>query len=199
MISIKEAIIVEGAYDKIKLDRLVDATIITTNGFRIYNDREKAEMIRRFAETTGIIILTDSDGAGFRIRNYVKNIVGNKNVKHAYIPDVEGKEKRKSAPSKEGFLGVEGIDDETILTALKNAGITQKERGEDERTITKADLFADGLSGGASSKHLREKLFKKLNLPFKISSNMMLDVLNDLYGYDEYTKMIDEIKKDISL
>lgn len=199
MISIKEAIVVEGAYDKIKLDRLVDATIITTNGFRIYNDREKAEMIRRFAETTGIIILTDSDGAGFRIRNYVKNIVGNKNVKHAYIPDVEGKEKRKSAPSKEGFLGVEGIDDETILTALKNAGITQKERGEDERLITKADLFADGLSGGASSKQLREKLFKILNLPFKISANMMLDVLNDLYGYDEYRKMIDEIKKDISL
>ena len=180
MMSIKEAIIVEGAYDKIKLDQLVDATVITTNGFRIYNDRKKATMIRRFAETTGIIILTDSDSAGFRIRNYVKNIVGNKNVKHAYIPDIEGKEKRKATSSKEGFLGVEGVDDEIIINALKNAGITEKMHNENERVITKSDLFADGLSGGESSRELRERLFKILNLPFKISSNMMLDVLNDL-------------------
>ena len=197
MLKIKEAIVVEGVYDKIKLTQLVDATVITTNGFRIYNDKKKAAMIRRFAETTGIIILTDSDRAGFQIRNYVKNIVGNKNVKHAYIPDIEGKEKRKSVPSKEGFLGVEGVSDEKIMEALKNAGITEKPFDiTNTRSISKADLFADGLSGGGSSRALREKLLKRLDLPLKISVNMLLDVLNDIYGYDEYKRIVSEIKND---
>ena len=196
MLKIKEAIIVEGIYDENKIKQLVDATVITTNGFRIYKDKKNIELIRRFAATTGIIIFTDSDRAGFQIRNYVKNLVGNKNVKHAYIPDIIGKERRKSAPSKEGFLGVEGVSDSIIIEALKDAGVTEKCIPDDVRVITKADLFADGLSGGAESKILRDKLLKKLELPSRISANMLLDVLNYVYGYDEYKNMISDLKNE---
>ena len=196
MLKIKEAIIVEGIYDENKIKQLVDATVITTNGFRIYKDKKNIELIRRFAATTGIIIFTDSDRAGFQIRNYVKNLVGNKNVKHAYIPDIIGKERRKSAPSKEGFLGVEGVSDSIIIEALKDAGVTEKCIPDDVRVITKADLFADGLSGGAESKILRDKLLKKLELPSRISANMLLDVLNCVYGYDEYKNMISDLKNE---
>ena len=194
MLKIKEAIVVEGTYDKNKIGQLVDATIITTDGFRIYKDKKKIELIRRFASTTGIIIFTDSDRAGFQIRNYIKNLVGNKNVKHAYIPDIKGKERRKSTPSKEGFLGVEGVSDDIIIESLKNAGITEKQIPEGIRLITKTDLFADGLSGGADSKILREKLMKKLELPRRISANMLLDILNGLYSYEEYKSMIEKLK-----
>ncbi len=194
MLNIREAIVVEGVYDEIKIKQLTDATVITTDGFRIYNNKKKIDMIRRYAETRGIIIFTDSDRAGFRIRNYVKNLVGNKNVRHAYIPDIKGKEKRKSTPSKEGFLGVEGIDDEHIIEALKNAGYTQREEEMDTRLITKADLFADGLSGNGGSRDKRNALLKELDLPSHISVNMMLDVLNDLYGYDEYKRILENIK-----
>ena len=196
MLKIKEAIIVEGIYDQNKINQLVDATVITTNGFRIYKDKKKIEMIRRFAARTGIIIFTDSDRAGFQIRNYIKNLVGNKNVRHAYIPDIKGKERRKAAPSKEGFLGVEGVSDDIIIEALKNAGITEQKLPDDVRLISKADLFADGLSGGADSKILREKLLKNLELPARISTNMLLDVLNCLYGYDEYKKMVSDLRKE---
>lgn len=195
MLKIKEAIVVEGVYDENKIKQLVDATVITTNGFRIYKDKKKIELIRRFAATTGIIIFTDSDRAGFQIRNYVKNLVGNKNVKHAYIPDIVGKERRKATPSKEGFLGVEGVSDSIIIDALKCAGVTEKIVPEDVRLISKSDLFADGLSGGAESKILREKLLHKLELPSRISANMLLDVLNCIYGYDEYKQMVSELKK----
>ncbi|MBQ6999281.1 MAG: DUF4093 domain-containing protein [Clostridia bacterium] len=197
MLKIKEAIIVEGIYDQNKINQLVDATVITTNGFRIYKDKKKIEMIRRFAATTGIIIFTDSDRAGFQIRNYIKNLVGNKNVKHAYIPDIKGKERRKAAPSKEGFLGVEGVSDNIIIQALKNAGITEQKMPENIRLISKSDLFADGLSGGAESKILREKLLKNLELPARISANMLLDVLNGLYGWDEYKKMVSDLKRNV--
>ncbi len=197
MFKIKEAIIVEGIYDQNKINQLVDATVITTNGFRIYKDKKKIEMIRRFAATTGIIIFTDSDRAGFQIRNYIKNLVGNKNVKHAYIPDVKGKEKRKDKPSKEGFLGVEGVSDDIIVEALKNAGVTERKMPDDIRLISKSDLFADGLSGGAESKILREKLLKNLELPARISANMLLDVLNGLYGYEEYKKMVSDLKRNV--
>jgi len=197
MFKIKEAIIVEGIYDQNKINQLVDATVITTNGFRIYKDKKKIEMIRRFASTTGIIIFTDSDRAGFQIRNYIKNLVGNKNVKHAYIPDVKGKEKRKDKPSKEGFLGVEGVSDDIIVEALKNAGVTERKMPDNIRLISKSDLFADGLSGGADSKILREKLLKNLELPSRISANMLLDVLNGLYGYDEYKKMVSDLKRNV--
>lgn len=196
MLKIKEAIVVEGTYDKIKLNQLVDTTVITTNGFGIYKDKKKIDMIRQYAQKDGIIIFTDSDRAGFQIRNHIKNLVGNDNVKHAYIPDIKGKEKRKSSPSKEGFLGVEGVSDEQIIESLKNAGITGKTEFTQEKTISKSDLFADGFSGRAESKFLREKLLEKLGLPMKLSVNMLLDVLNDMYGYDQYKKLADEIKKE---
>lgn len=192
MLKIREAIVVEGQYDKIKLGQLVDTVIVTTDGFRIYNNTKKIALIRKLAKQDGIIILTDSDRAGFQIRNYVRNLVGDVNVKHAYIPDVPGKERRKRNPSKEGFLGVEGIDDEQIIKALQAAGCTEgTEHGG--RLITKADLFADGLSGTAESAARRELLSKKLGLPRRISTNMLLDVLNRLYGYEQYRALIDKI------
>ncbi len=194
MLKIKEAIVVEGVYDQNKINQLVDATVITTNGFRIYKDKKKIELLRRLAATVGIIIFTDSDRAGFQIRNYVKNLVGNKNVKHAYIPDIKGKERRKATPSKEGFLGVEGVSDDIIIEALKNAGVTQHQLPEDIRLITKGDLFADGLSGGAESRLLRERLLNRLELPMRISANMLLDVLNGLYDYEEYKRMVSDLK-----
>lgn len=197
MLKIREAIIVEGQYDKIKLGQLVDTVIVTTDGFRIYKNAKKIALIRKLAEKDGIIILTDSDRAGFQIRNYVRNLVGDTNVKHAYIPDVPGKEKRKRNPSKEGFLGVEGIDDAQIIAALQAAGCTQGTAAG--RPITKADFFADGLSGTAESAERREFFSKKLGLPRRLSANMLLDVLNRLYGYDKYRALIKEMnggKKD---
>lgn len=189
MLRIREAIVVEGQYDKIKLSRLVDTTIVTTDGFRIYKNPKKVELIRRLAKRDGIILLMDSDRAGFQIRNYVRNLVGNAYVKHAYIPDVPGKERRKRVPSKEGFLGVEGISDAVILDALRAAGCTQ-ENVPDCRRITKADLFAAGLSGTPESAVRREELSRRLGLPRRLSANMLLDVLNRLYGYEEYQKLI---------
>lgn len=193
LLKIKEAIVVEGIYDKNKINQLVDATVVTTDGFRIYKDKKKIELLRRLARTNGIIIFTDSDRAGFRIRGYIKNLVGNRNVKHAYIPDIKGKEKRKAAPSKEGFLGVEGVSDDIIIEALKNAGITERSAPEGYRQITKSDLFADGLSGNGESRLLRKKLTDTLGLPSRISANMLLDVLNCLYSYEEYKEIAQKI------
>ena len=180
MLKIKEAIIVEGTYDKIKLGGIVDATIVTTDGFDIFKNRKKAELIKKLSEKNGIVVLTDSDRAGFQIRNYVKNIAVNGIVKHAYIPDIKGKEKRKDKPSKEGFLGVEGVGD------------VPKEKG---RLIKKQDLFLDGLSGGADSADKRRKLTRMLKLPDRISANMLLDVLNQLYTFDEYKALIEKLSK----
>lgn len=193
MLKIKEAIVVEGIYDKNKINQIADATVITTDGFRIYKDKKKIALLRRLAQTKGIIIFTDSDRAGFQIRNYIKNLVGNKNVKHAYIPDIKGKEKRKSTPSKEGFLGVEGVSDDIIKEALLNAGITESNIPDDVRQIAKADLFADGLSGSDESKILRKKLTDMLELPSRISANMLLDVLNCLYSYEEYKQLVKKL------
>lgn len=195
MLKIKEAIIVEGTYDKIKLGGIVDATIVTTDGFDIFKNRKKAELIKMLSEKNGIVILTDSDRAGFQIRNYVKNIAGNGSVKHAYIPDIKGKEKRKDKPSKEGFLGVEGVSDDSIIDALIKCGCTETEDKKDESKtfITKKDLFSDGLSGGADSADKRRKLTRKLKLPDRISANMLLDVLNQLYTYDEYKDLIGKL------
>ncbi len=195
MLKIKEAIIVEGTYDKIKLSGIVDATIVTTDGFDIYKNPKKAELIKQLAEKNGIVILTDSDRAGFQIRNYVKNIAGKGIVKHAYIPDIKGKEKRKDKPSKEGFLGVEGVSDEAIIRALADCGCTDAKTDATEKTrpITKKDLFADGLSGNADSALLRKKLTRKLKLPDRISANMLLDVLNQLYSYEEYKDLVSKL------
>ncbi len=191
MLHLREAIVVEGQYDKIKLSGLVDTAIVTTDGFRIYKNPKKVELIRRLARRDGVILLMDSDRAGFQIRNYVRNLVGDAYVKHAYIPDVPGKERRKRVPSKEGFLGVEGISDAVIIEALLAAGCTQRQEGNCRR-ITKADLFAAGLSGAPESAVHREALCRRLGLPRRLSANMLLDVLNRLYGYEEYQKLIQE-------
>ena len=149
MLRIKEAVIVEGRYDKIKLSSIVDAPIIETNGFRVFSDREKQSLIRQIAEKRGILVLTDSDSAGFVIRNFLKGVVPKEQIKHCYIPQIEGKERRKPQKSKEGLLGVEGVTDEVIISAIRKSGATVL--GEPEkptRGITKADLFSLGLTGG---------------------------------------------------
>ena len=194
MRKIKEIIIVEGNYDKAKLSRIVDATIIVTDGFMVYNDTKKCDMIKKLAAQSGAIIFTDSDSAGFQIRNFLKNLLRGLEVRHAYIPDIKGREKRKNHHSREGFLGVEGVSDEIILRSLEEAGF---ELVDDvaKKPITKSDFFEDGLTGSTDSTAKRELLKKKLNLPKHLSANMLLDVLNRLYGYDEYKKLIGELFK----
>jgi ribonuclease M5 len=194
MIKVKEAIIVEGTYDKIKLGQMVDATIIITGGFSIFKDDDKIELIRKLAEKTGIVVLTDSDRAGFLIRNYIKQCIPVQFVKHAYIPDIKGKEKRKTIPGKEGLLGVEGVNNALILKALENAGCTivnENRTDIQERKILRTDLYEDGFIGSPNSSDLRQRLTKYLNLPSRISTNGLLDVLNTLYGHKKYKEIID--------
>ena len=180
MISIEETIIVEGRYDKNTLRQIVDATIIETSGFGIFSDKEKLSLIRRMAEARGIIILTDSDGAGLVIRNHLKGAVDPSKVKHAYIPDIKGKEKRKNSPSKEGKLGVEGMCPEVLIDALKRAGATVREGNvsDNPNKIKKSDMYMLGLLGRTDSAQKRRQLLKKLCLPENISSNALLEVLN---------------------
>ncbi len=200
LLKIKEAIIVEGTYDKIKLSSVVDALIIQTNGFQVFRDKDTLELIRSAAQKTGIIVLTDSDSAGFIIRNYVKQGIDKANIKHAYIPDIFGKEKRKTAPSKEGKLGVEGIEVKMIAEALINAGATvidecgaEVPKGENARLVTKLDLYNDGFTGVADSFERRRKLQKMLSLPERMSANMLVDAINAIVGYDEYKKAADAV------
>lgn len=189
-LKIKEAIIVEGKYDQIKLSRLFDTLIIPTNGFDIYKNKSKLNMLKQVAEKNGIIILTDSDSAGFRIRNHIRNCLGDIPVKNAYIPEIEGKEKRKDAPSKEGFLGVEGMDDEIIIEAVMSQTQQINVLGE---KITKADFYELGLTGCADSGEKRAKLCKKLGLPVKISTNQLISVLNNLYTREELENIVKRI------
>jgi len=194
MLDIREVIIVEGNYDKSKLSTLVNATIVVTDGFMIFKDKNKCNMLKKLAKEHGAIIFTDSDGAGFKIRNYLKNILRDSNIKHAYIPDIIGKEKRKNHSSKEGFLGVEGVSDEIIITALENAGYEAME--DASKKISKTDFYTDGLCGADNSAEKREALKRKLKLPKHLSANMLLDVLNRLYTYDDYKKFISEIEEE---
>lgn len=196
MFTIKQAILVEGNYDKIKLSQLVDATIVVLDGFMIYKNYKMQNMIKQLADTCGVIIFTDSDMAGFRIRTFLKNILAGKNVFDAYIPDIKGKEKRKSKPSKEGFLGVEGVSDDIIIQSLKDAlgGEFSSQIDENRKLVTKTDLFTDGLSGGTNSAIYRERLTDVLKLPRRISANMLVDVINRLYTYDEYKRIVESIK-----
>ena len=188
-IVLKEAIVVEGKYDKIKLSRLFDTLIIPTNGFDIYKNKNKLTLLKQVADKNGVIILTDSDSAGFRIRNHLRQCLGDVCVKNAYIPEVEGKEKRKCAPSKEGLLGVEGINDEMIIQAVMSQ--TQQVEKSKEQKITKNDLYQLGLAGGQDSSVLRAKLCKKLKLPVKISTNQLISTLNTLYIREEFYELID--------
>ncbi len=192
-IHVKQPIIVEGKYDKIKLESLVDGLIITTDGFRIYKDKEKLALIRAFAQKDGIIVLTDSDGAGFQIRNHLKSCIGGGKIINIYIPDIFGKEKRKEKPSKEGKLGVEGIDAEILRKAFIEAGVLSRVQPS-EPWLTKADMLDDGLTGSQSSGALRKKLAAELSLPERISANALLEVLNRLYDRDIYEKTMKKIK-----
>ena len=185
MIKIQEAIIVEGIYDKMKLERFVDAAIFPTNGFALFRDKEKMEMIRQLAQKRGIIVLMDSDRAGFRIRSYIQSCIPIEQIRHAYIPEVPGKEKRKASPGREGLLGVEGVPEEVILHALLNAGCRTTGE-ENRRIITKQDLYRDGLTGKRDSSMLRSRLLKELSLPSRLSTNALLDMLNALFRYEEY-------------
>lgn len=192
MVKIREAIVVEGRYDKNTLRQILDAPILETSGFGIFKDKKQMALLRRVAQTRGLIVFTDSDGAGFVIRNHIKSAIPGKYLKHAYIPDIMGKERRKAAPGKEGKLGVEGMDREVILEALRRAGATiEGEAAAQSRGITKQDLMDLGLSGGADASAKRLKLLQQLNLPEHMSANAMLQALNLLYSLDELKEMIE--------
>ena len=184
MISIKQAIIVEGKYDKMRLERVCDAPIFTTEGFRIFKDKEKREFFRNLAKTRGILILTDSDRAGFMIRNHIKGFIDDGEIHQAYIPEILGKEKRKTIPSKEGKLGVEGIDEKILEDVLKKY-LSDEISGE---KITKTDLFERGLYGGTDSAAARVKLCERLSIPKNISVNALVDALNALITKEEFFK-----------
>ena len=183
MISVKEVIVVEGRYDRNTLSQVFDAVIVETSGFGVFNDREKLALLRRLAEARGLVVLTDSDGAGFVIRNFLKGAIDPALVKQAYIPDIAGRERRKRAPSKEGKLGVEGMKPEVLIEALRRAGATLggEEPARRAGGITKATLYELGLSGGPGSAEKRRALLNELDLPEKLSANALLDVLNALY------------------
>lgn len=192
MIRIREAIIVEGRYDVNKLRQLVDTVIIETKGFGIFNNKENLNLIRKIADSRGILILTDSDGAGFVIRNYLKGAIPKDKVKHAYIPDILGKEKRKKQGSKAGTLGVEGIPNDIILNALKNAGANFENtaiQGSNHK-LSKADLFALKLSGTPGSDERRKKLLEELNLPKEMSANALLEFINAIEDYESILTII---------
>ena len=194
MVKIQEAILVEGRYDSNTLRQIVDAPILETSGFGIFKDKEQMSMLRRIAERRGLIVFTDSDGAGFVIRNHIKSAIPGKYLKHAYIPDIPGKEKRKSAPGKEGKLGVEGMTREVILSALRAAGATiDGETAKAEAPITKQDFMELGLSGGAGSSEKRRCLQKKLDLPEHMSSNALLQAVNLLYSKEELWAILSEL------
>ncbi len=195
MIKLSEAVIVEGKYDKIRLSNIIDATIIQTDGFALFKDKDKRELIRLFALTCGIIVITDSDKAGQLIRSHIKNIAADGKITNVYLPPIIGKEKRKAAPSAEGLLGVEGTDDEIIIKALEKAGLTLDSTEKRGREISKTDLFTLGLSGGERSREKRESLCRFLKLPI-LPSNTLLDAINTLYSYNEFTEMINKWKEE---
>lgn len=197
MIKIKQAVIVEGKYDKIKLSNILDTVIIETDGFAVFKDKEKQKLIRMLANKRGILILTDSDSAGFVIRSFLSGIVKPEQITHVFIPDVFGKEKRKDTPSKEGKLGVEGVSSEIILEALKKAGITCEncDNTTSAKQVTKTDLFEDGICGQADSHNKRTRLLKQLDLPERMSANSMLKIINTYMTFEDYKQAIKEIEE----
>jgi ribonuclease M5 len=195
VIKIKEAIVVEGRYDKNTLCQIVDAPILETSGFGIFKDKKQMELLRKVAKVRGLIVFTDADGAGFVIRNHIKSAIPGQYLKHAYTPDIMGKERRKASPGREGKLGVEGMRPEVIIDALRKAGATIE--GEDApscQQITKQDLMELGLSGGADASAKRLALLKKLDLPEHMSANAMLQALNLLYSLEELTEIIGQLE-----
>lgn len=196
MIKIKEVIVVEGRYDKNTLSQVVDAVIVETSGFGIFKDSEKQKLFRTLAEAKGLIVFTDSDGAGFVIRNFIKSCVDPKYLKHAYIPDIYGKERRKAAASKEGKLGVEGMTAQVLIDALIRAGATTEGEAltEEGEKITKADLYMLGLTGRTNSREKRAALLERMELPEHLTADGLLDVLNAVTTRDkfieDYEKML---------
>ena len=190
MKKVKEVIVVEGRYDKNALSQVVDATVITLGGFSVFNDKEKLAFLRRLAEKQGLIVLTDSDGAGFVIRNYLKGALPKELVKQAYIPDIYGKERRKRTPGKEGKLGVEGMKPDVLLAALARAGAAfldeENGTGAAGEPITKADLFELGLTGGPDSAAKRQAILRELELPEHLTANGLLEALNLLYSRESF-------------
>lgn len=195
MIPVKEVIVVEGRYDKNTLSQIFDAVIVETSGFGVFNDKEKLALLRRLAEARGLVVLTDSDGAGFVIRNFLKGAIDPALIKHAYIPDIQGRERRKSAPSKEGKLGVEGMSAQVLIDALRRAGATLGDEAPTHRSggISKATLYELGLSGCADSAKRRSALLKRLGLPEHLGANALLDVLNALYTAEELRELTADV------
>lgn len=196
MLKIKEAIVVEGRYDKNTLSQMVDTLILCTEGFGVFQDKEKVSLLRRVAQSRGLIVLTDSDGAGFVIRNHLKGVIPPQYLKHAYIPDIHGKERRKAKAGKEGLLGVEGMRPEVLEQALRAAGATvlgEAAPSQPKRMITKLDLFQDGLSGGTNSAEKRAKLLQALDLPRHLTAKALPEVLNTLMTYEEYKRLVDSL------
>lgn len=192
MIKLKEAVIVEGRYDKIKLKNLIDAPIIETNGFRIFNDKQRQSLIRQIAEKRGILIMTDSDKAGLVIRNFLSGAVSKDKIKHCYVPQLKGKEKRKEQKSKEGYLGVEGVPDDVIIEAVRKSGATViGEEKSENAEITKADLLDLGLTGTQNAANNRKILLKSLDMPDYLSTNAMLTALNCLFSLEELKEYMD--------
>ena len=197
MVKIKEAIVVEGRYDKNTLSQILDATILETSGFGIFKNKEQMALLRKVAQVRGLIVFTDADGAGFVIRNHIKSAIPAKYLKHAYTPDILGKERRKAAPGKEGKLGVEGMTREVILESLRRAGATFEGENQEKaaQEITKADLMDLGLYGPGSNER-RAALIKKLEFPEKISTNGFLQAVNLLYSLSELTEIVESMEKE---
>lgn len=198
MITLDRPVIVEGRYDKIKLKSVIDSVVIETGGFNIFRDRQKLSMIKRLAEKTGIIIMTDSDAAGFKIRSYLKSAIPAEKIINVYIPDIFGKEKRKAKPSAEGKLGVEGVGTQVIIEALENAGAIRGKAGE-SAGVTLTDFYEDGLCGRKNSDTLRKMFKSELRLPQRLSTKVLLEVINTLISYDEYKKIVGKCRKSLNI
>lgn len=198
MYSIKEVVIVEGIYDKIKLSGFIESPVFAVDGFSIFNNRETQKAVKTFAEKTGIVILTDSDSAGLKIRAFIKQLIKSGTVFDAFVPEIYGKERRKAIGGKEGILGVEGISENVIIDAIKKSGaevLGETAQKKMKEPVTKADFYKLGISGGENSKNLRRKLLFELNLPTKMSVNMLISVIDRLLDRDELYAIVDKIKK----
>lgn len=195
MLKTDKVIVVEGKYDAIRLANIVDAAILRTEGFGVFKDKEKQELLRTLGEKRGLLVLTDGDSAGMLIRNYIRNIVPAEQITDVYVPDLYGKEKRKDKPSKEGKLGVEGIPDDILIEALRKAGVTEegdvRPAASNERLITRMDFYRDGLAGGPNSKAKRLALQSALGLPERMTGKQLLRIINMMVSYDEYRALVD--------
>ncbi len=198
MIKLRQVVVVEGKYDKIRLESLIDALIIPTDGFAIFKDKDKMQMLRCLAEKNGLVIITDSDSAGFLIRNHISGCIPKEYIRHVYIPDILGKEKRKTEYSKEGKLGVEGMSTTVLEEALKKAGVVSEETDGVKEPITSADFFEDGYSGSKNSEVKRSLLKKRLELPERLTAKALLEVLNILITKDEYRLLTEEINIELN-